>query len=84
MPDTVTIESEVTLLDDTTAELTACVVGAGEAYAPGAGEGGDILLVNGEIEAALDRVKRRLEDGRWKLREGVGLTTGSGTECVPQ
>jgi hypothetical protein len=82
VPDTVTIESDVTLLDDTTAELTACIVGAGEVYAPGAGEGGADLLVNGEIEAALDRVTMVLEDGRWKLREGVGLTTGSGTECA--
>jgi hypothetical protein len=81
-PDTVTIESDVTMLNDTTAELTACVVGAGEVYAPGAGDGGADLLVNGEIEAALNRVTMVLEDGRWKLQSGTNISTEAGTACV--
>jgi len=84
VPDTVTIESEVTLLDDTTAELTACIVGAGEVYAPGAGDGGADLLVNGEIEAALNRVTMVLEDGRWKLQSGTNISTEAGTACLPE
>jgi hypothetical protein len=82
VPDTVTIESDVTMLNDTTAELTACVVGAGEVYAPGAGDGGADLLVNGEIEAALNRVTMVLEDGRWKLQSGTNISTEAGTACV--
>ncbi len=39
VPDTITIESDVTMIDDTTAELIACIVGAGEVYAPGASDG---------------------------------------------
>lgn len=82
VPDTVTIESDVTMLDDATAELTACVVGAGEVYAPGAGDGGADLLVNGEIEAALNRVTMVLEDGRWKVQSGTNISTEAGTACV--
>ena len=82
VPDTITIESDVTMTDATSAEVTACVVGAGEVYAPATGENAEVI-VNGEIEAALDRVTMVLEDGRWKLQEGTNLTTGSGTECLP-
>ena len=82
IPDTVTIESDVTMLDETTAELVVCIVGAGEVYDPGAADDGSDLVINGEIEAALDRVTMVLEDGRWKLREGTNLTTESGTACV--
>lgn len=82
IPDTVTIESDVTMVDETTAELIACVVGAGEVYAPGANDDGSDQVVNGDIEAALNRVTMVLEDGQWKLREGTNLTSGSGTECV--
>lgn len=82
VPDKVTIESDVTMLTDTTAELTACVVGAGEVYAPGAGDGGADLLVNGEIEAALNRVTMVLEDGRWKVQSGTNISTEAGTACV--
>lgn len=84
VPDTVTIESDVTMLDETTAELIACVVGAGEVFAPGAGDGGADLLVNGEIEAALNRVTMVLEDGRWKLQSGTNISTEAGTACVPE
>ena len=62
--------------------MVACVVGAGEVYAPGANADGSDVIVNGEIEAALNRVTMVLEDGQWKLREGTNLTTESGTECV--
>jgi hypothetical protein len=80
--DTVTIESDVTMVDDTTAELTACIVGAGVVYAPGANADGSDRIVNGEIEAALNRVTMVLEDGQWKLSQGTNLTTESGTVCV--
>ncbi len=40
------------------------------------------MIVNGEIEAALNQVTMVLEDGQWKLSEGTNLTTESGTECV--
>ena len=82
VPDTVTIECDVTMLDDATAELTACVVGAGEVYAPSAGDGGADLLVNGEIEAALNRVTMVLEDGRWKVQSGTNISTEAGAACV--
>jgi len=82
IPDTITIESDVAMIDETTAGLIACVVGAGEVYAPGAGDDGSDLVINGEIEAALNQITMVLEEGQWKLQEGTNLSTESGTECV--
>ncbi len=82
VPDTVTTESDVVMFDDMTAEVVACVVGAGEVYDPGGNADGSDLIVNGDIEAALNQVTMVFEDGRWKLREGANLSTQEGTRCA--
>ncbi len=72
------------MVDDMTAELVACVVGAGEVYDPGGNADGTDLIVNGDIEAALNRVTMVFEDSRWKLREGANLSTQEGTRCAAE
>ena len=78
VPDTITVESPVEFIDDTTAELTVCVVGAGVVLAPGAADDGSDIIVNDEIEAALNRITVVQVDGKWKLQTGTNLTLVKG------
>ena len=42
------------------------------------------MIVNGEIEASLDRVTMVLLDGTWMLQTGTNLTVVKGeTTCEP-
>jgi hypothetical protein len=84
IPDSLTVESEVDLLDGppaTTAEVTVCVIGAGIVYEPAAAPDGSDTIVNDEITARRSRMTLVLENGSWKLSKGVGLGEWSGTSC---
>jgi hypothetical protein len=83
VPDAITIESAVEVINDTTARLTICVVGAGVVYAPGAAEDGSDVIINDEIEASLDRVTLVLVDSAWLLQTGTNITlTNGATSCA--
>lgn len=86
IPSDLTIEGDITLLDgppSTKAELTACVIGAGVVFEPGAGPNGEDTIVNDEIVARRTKVTMVLEDGSWKLYTGDQIDSWNGQSTCP-
>jgi hypothetical protein len=86
VPSSLTVESDVTLLDGppaTKAELTVCEVSAGIVYEPASGPNGEDTIVNDEINSSRSRITMVLEDGAWKLVSGQDLGTFNGQSSCP-
>jgi hypothetical protein len=86
VPSSLTVESDVTLLDGppaTKAELTVCEVSAGIVYEPSSGPNGEDTIVNDEINSSRSRITMVLEDGAWKLVSGEDLGTFDGQSSCP-
>jgi hypothetical protein len=81
--DLATVEGDFVVIDDITAELTLCTVGAATVYAPGGNADGSDLVINDEIGADRSRVTMVLQDGVWKLRNGKQLGKWIGETTCP-
>jgi hypothetical protein len=86
IPDSLTVEGEVTLLDGppaSRAEVTVCEIGAGIVYEPGGGPNGEDTIVNDEIVANRNRTLLVREAGVWKIRSGTPLGEWPGESSCP-
>lgn len=83
VPNSTTIE-QVSIIDDTTAEVTSCTVDAGVVFSPGANPDGSDQIVNDDIVAYRNLLEIVFVEGVWLVDMGVRVDTWEGaTECDP-
>jgi hypothetical protein len=84
VPSVTTVEGDVDLLDGppaTRAQVTVCTIDSDIVVEPGGAPDGSDTVVNDEVTARRNRITMVLEGGVWKLSEGTGLGSWSGSAC---
>ncbi len=85
VPSVSTVEGGVDLLDGppaTRAQATVCTIDSDIVVEPGGAPDGSDTVVNDEVTARRNRITMVLEGGVWKLSEGTGLGSWSGSACL--